>query len=329
MMTARCLTLLTFFLVAMSTISHPSFCAEDDSQTTMRVVATDDGYEFFEGESPILHYQAMPRSLNGKFERAGYVHPLHDLDGNVLTEDFPPDHLHHRGVFWAWHQLYVGDTQVGDPWICRDFLARVDSVKVLKSEPDSAGICATVHWVSPDRTTPTGELKPIIREETTIRTFRSDGSHRMIDFRIALVALEPSVRIGGSDDAKGYGGFSPRLRLPQDIRFIAEQGEVEPLKTAVNPSRWMDMVGSFSVDPTSGSGTTSGVTVLCHPSLPGFPHKWILRKTRSMQNPAFPGREPVPVPTDKPLELRYRIIVHRGEASAQQLAKWFANYSAE
>ena len=34
-------------------------------------------------------------------------------DGQVLTEDFPADHLHHRGIFWAWHQVYVGEKAMG------------------------------------------------------------------------------------------------------------------------------------------------------------------------------------------------------------------------
>ena len=328
-MAVKSLILPIVFLVVGTAFPLTTFGNDDGSPPAMHAVATDEGYEFFEGESTVLFYQAKPRSLDEQFERAGYVHPLYDLNGKVLTEDFPSDHRHHRGVFWAWHQLYVGDVQTGDPWICRNFLSRVDSVEVLKSEPDSAGIRSTVHWVSPERTTLTGELKPIIREETTIRAFRSSSNHRIIDFRISLLALEPNVRLGGSDDAKGYGGFSPRLRLPKDIRFIAEYGEVEPQQTAVQASRWMDMVGSFGADETGDVEALSGVTVLCHPSLPGFPQQWILRKARSMQNPVFPGRTPVTISADNPLELRYRLIIHQGAASADQLAAWFASYAAE
>lgn len=53
----------------------------------------------YEAGRPVLSYQRAPKSQQGRFERAAYVHPLYDLDGNVLTEDFPADHLHHRGVF--------------------------------------------------------------------------------------------------------------------------------------------------------------------------------------------------------------------------------------
>ena len=52
-----------------------------------------------------------PKAKDGKLARANYVHPLLDLDGEPLTEDFPADHPHHRGVFWAWHQVRIGGRQ--------------------------------------------------------------------------------------------------------------------------------------------------------------------------------------------------------------------------
>lgn len=303
--------------------------AEHVTSDGLRVTKTDEGYEILDGDRPVLFYQAKPKSLDGKFERANYVHPLYDLDGNIITEDFPQDHLHHRGIFWAWHQLYVGDTQIGDPWVCRDFLSRVDNVSIAKPSLEAAALEATAHWVSPDWMDSAGTMKPMVREETRIEVQRSRDGNRIIDFRIKLTALEPKVRIGGSDDVKGYGGFSPRLRLPKDIRFTAEYGEVEPQKTAVEASRWMDISGTFNKPKSDQENVVDGVTIFCHPSLSGFPQKWILRKARSMQNPVFPGRMPIALPAEEPLELRYRLIVHRGAVSQEQLKRWFDKYAAE
>jgi hypothetical protein len=303
--------------------------ADNKTPPPLRVIASGKGYEFFERESPVLFYQSSPKSIDGKFERAGYLHPLHDLDGNVISEDFPADHLHHRGIFWAWHQLSVGDTQIGDPWICRNFLSRVDKVTIITGSSDSAGIEATTHWVSPDWKDSSGTMKPIVREQTQISARRSRDDSRVIDFRIRLLALEPEVRIGGSDDVKGYGGFSPRFRLPTDVRFTAEYGEVEPQKTAVKASRWMDISGSFKDAVAGQENSSSGIAILCHPSLPGFPQRWIIRKARSMQNPVFPGRTPIMLSTEEPLELRYRLVVHRGPATKKQLNDWFDEYAAE
>ena len=62
---------------------------------------TADGIEISEGESKVLFYQISPTSFDGKYERSNYVHPLYSLSGEILKEDFPDDHPHHRGIFWA------------------------------------------------------------------------------------------------------------------------------------------------------------------------------------------------------------------------------------
>ena len=46
------------------------------------------------------------------------------------------------------------------------------------------------------------------------------------------------------------------------------------------------------------------MAILCHPSNPGFPQPWVLRRTKSMQNPAYPGARPVALSRTEPLVLR-------------------------
>ncbi|MCH2212076.1 MAG: PmoA family protein [Fuerstiella sp.] len=297
--------------------------SEPSAADRLCVKFSDEGAEISEGTSRILFYQKKPKSLNGEHTRAGYVHPLYDLDGNVLTQDFPEDHLHHRGIFWAWTQLYVGKTRVGNPWWCRDFLADVERVECLEDHEDSAAVRATVYWTSPQWTDPNGQPKPIVREVTTIRAYRRQADTRAIDFEIQLLALEKDVSIGGSENAKGYGGFSPRIRLPDGIRFTADYGEVEPQRLSVEPSPSMEITAKF--------GTTdklSGITMLAHPSLPDFPPRWILRSSGSMQNAVYPGRHAVPLSDENPLVLRYRFVLHRGKADPAAVAGWTADYAS-
>jgi len=293
----------------------------------LRAVTSGQGVEILDGNTPVLFFQQAPKAFEGRFERAGYVHPLYDLDGRVISEDFPDDHRHHRGIFWAWHQLIVGGVQIGDPWICRDFLADVKNVEVLPSTGrpphQSIAIRATVEWNSPKWVDDSGKRKPVVLEETIIRVSESDGLSRSIDFKIQLKAVEAEVSIGGSDDVKGYGGFSPRIRLPDGLKFRAQYGGVEPQTTSVEPSPWLDLTAEYGEDDS-----LSGVTILCHPTVPGYPQRWILRKKRSMQNPVYPGREAVPLSRDHPLLLRYRLVLHRGAVSDELIEQWFAEYQA-
>jgi hypothetical protein len=295
----------------------------EDSAALLHAVEQEEGVLLAEGDDKILFYQRTPKSLDGRWERAGYVHPLYDLDGNVLSEDFPEDHRHHRGIFWAWHQILVGDQPAGDGWAIADIGWEVTDVKPLPKLPDAAGIQATVVWKSNRLQSEDGAPLPVVKEVTTIRAHRAAKDVRLIDFEIRLHALVDELRLGGSEDEKGYGGFSTRVRLPKDVLFISRKGKLEPQVGAVEGGPWLDCVASYTDD-----GRPSGVAILSHPSLPAFPQPWILRSSRSMQNPMYPGREAVAIPRDKPLVLRYRLAVHRGDTAHADIEALQREYEA-
>jgi poly(3-hydroxybutyrate) depolymerase len=294
---------------------------EKSTETSFRFVPDAEGISILEGDAKVLRYQRATKSQEGKYPRANCVHPLYDLAGNELTEDFPADHLHHRGIFWAWHQVKIGDMQISDNWAVKDALWDVTDVET-RAEADHATLVATVHWKSPKWLDAQGEPKPFVREETTIRAQRANLDNRAIDFEIRLLALEPNLSIGGSQDEKGYGGFSPRVRLPKDIEFLGEKGPVEPQLGAVEAGPWVDITGTYGADKPSG------LAVLCHPSLPVFPPPWVLRRKGSMQNAVYPGAKPVPLSNEKLLTLRYRLVVHTGRATIDQVNGWQKEYAA-
>ncbi|SVB38186.1 uncharacterized protein METZ01_LOCUS191040, partial [marine metagenome] len=60
-------------------------------QPALKTKVTADGVLVTEGDAKVLFYQRTTKSRDGKHARANYVHPLYDLNGNVLTEDFPAD----------------------------------------------------------------------------------------------------------------------------------------------------------------------------------------------------------------------------------------------
>ena len=301
-------------------------CAQDPSKeiyTLLDVLEFDDGILVRKHETPVLHYQTKAISKNGTHRRANYVHPLYDLDGNELTEDFPKDHLHHRGIFWAWHQVIVGDQVAGDGWLTKDFDWKVTSTKTEDFEPLKIRISSEVVWQSSKITDKDNRPLPLVNESTRIDMHLKMDDLRMIDFEIRLLAAQPDVRIGGSDNAKGYGGFSARLIQPKDIAFHTANGVVEPKKTQMDCGNWVDIVGTFGK-----SDAKSGVAIFVHPSSAGFPQKWILRsKVKSMQNPVFPGRQPIALSQTEPTILRYRILLHRGEQTVDQLNAWYKEYS--
>ena len=287
------------------------------------ITETDQGFSIAEAEKQVLFYQRKHKSMDGKYTRANYIHPLYGLDGEILTEDFPADHPHHRGVFWAWHQVWLGDKKLGDSWAAQDFFWDVYNVEILTIDSQSPALKLHVYWKSPLFTDANGNQQPFAKETTTIRVHRAEDDIRKIDFQIELLALKDNMRLGGSEDAKGYGGFTTRIPLPDGLAFTGTNGPVEPTNLSVEAGSWLDFSGNLG-----GNGKTSGLAILCHKSTPGYPQQWILRRKGSAQNPVFPGREPVQLPREKPIILRYRLIIHRGDVNHIDFDKLQAEYNS-
>lgn len=282
-----------------------------------------DAAYFLEGKDSVLVYRASDTSLDGEFVRSNYVHPLFNLNGSTITEDFPEDHRHHRGVFWAWHQLYVGNTRIGDGWELKDFRWDVISMRQLKSESKSTSLQTTVLWKSPLWLDDVGDEKPLVHETTTISVYPKNNNVRIIDFQIELLGLETDMKLGGSEDDKGYGGFSWRTKLPEDIQFFDNKEELEPQNLPISGGAWLTMSGTMD-----SSGDLTQLVIIPHKENPGYPNPWILRSKASMQNAVFPypGAIPVVLSTQNPTVLRYRLLISDGSILQEDIQKFQDSY---
>ena len=269
---------------------------------------TDEGAWIKDHGEKVFFYQAKMKSLDGQTPRANYIHPLFGIDGFELTEDFPKDHLHHRGIFWTWHQVIIGDQPIGDAWECKDFVWDVHELEQVDINEKAVSFNAKIFWKSTLWLDDLGDQKPFLEENTKIIVQAKTENYRIVDFEISLLALEHDLKIGGSDDAKGYSGFSVRMKMPGDIQFTSSIGEVKPTVGPIHAGPWMDVSASLSK-----SGGKAGIVMMCSQDNPVYPDPWILRKKGSMQNPTFPGRVPVLISEKKPTILRYRLVVYKGE----------------
>jgi hypothetical protein len=264
----------------------------------------DHGVALSENGTPVFYYRKEPKTLTGTYVCNHYIHPLFALNGDTLTEEFPPDHPYHRGIFWSWHQLYADSLSLGDDWVAEHVTHDVTAVQT-DIENGNATLDLEVQW----RSALLENGRAFMKENTRITVYPTRAGVRLIDFEISLQALVQGVTMGGSDDEKGYGGFCARLRLPDDLVFTSEDGAVIPQTLQVIAGAWMDFSGTFGP-----SREPSGLAICCHPSTPNYPAPWILRQQTSMQNIVYPGRERVPLSMDRPTILRYRLVVHDGTA---------------
>ena len=278
----------------------------------INMVVKKDGFLFLEGADSIFFFQKTPKDLNGKFSRSNYIHPLYSPDGARLTEDFPEDHGHHRGIFWAWHQIRINDQQVSDGWELTDFEQKITNFE-YRLQKGNGLILTDVDWKSP--LWKNGN-EAYLREESQIIIHPKNGNFRRIDFEIKLKALTDRLSIGGSDDEKGYGGFSIRLKLPEDVVFSGKNGKINPINSAMEEGNTMKISGAMLK-----SGKKGGIVIFNNPSNPGSSTSWILRNKASMQNAVFPGRQPVAIPFDQPLILNYSMLVFQGDMNEKQIRK--------
>ncbi|NOR76521.1 MAG: hypothetical protein GQ525_15360, partial [Draconibacterium sp.] len=103
---------------------------------------------------------------------------------------------------------------------------------------------------------------------------------------------------------------------PEDVLFSGITGEIEPQNTAVESAGYVNVSGSLLDGNEKG-----GVVMIDHPENPDYPQSWILRKQRSMQNAAYPGRKLILLSTSEPLVLKYSLLVYVGKMSDKKIQK--------
>ena len=121
------------------------------------VTIRDDGktLQVFAKGKPVLHYnQATVESPDPKtpfYARSGYIHPLFNPAGQVLTDDFAPDHPHQHGVFFAWTNTTFEGRDINF-WDQRNQQGSVEHVKVTEqvSGPVFGGFTAILRHVDPE-----------------------------------------------------------------------------------------------------------------------------------------------------------------------------------
>ena len=141
-----------------------------------------------EQDKPVLAYnfgtivgEQVPEN-DPRRRRSCYLHPIWGLDGEVLTDDFPKDHYHHHGAFWAWPHVTV-DGKEYDLWVNAGIEQRFVRWLHQETGPVAAVIGVENGWFVGDR--------QVLTERVWIRAFRTGERERSLDLEIFLVPLVP------------------------------------------------------------------------------------------------------------------------------------------
>ena len=275
--------------------------------------AADSRYDIREGASPVLRYNQgtvpVPAGIATNYARGDYLMPLFGPAGELLADDYPPDHPHHRGIGWSWPVTRWGD-EVRDIWAVVGVWARPVAMRRAEAGPVFALLDAENVWKW-------GDTNPIVREEVLIRAFRQTGGDRFVDVEVRLTALADRVAIGGRPHG-GYGGFGLRAQSAEQRVITAY---VDPPAAAPRRS-WLDYSGVFA----GGKGPAS-LAILESVTNPLYPSELKTYPELNYVMPAFPGEREVPLSKEQPLVLRHRLWIHAGMASESRLAEIWSGYA--
>jgi hypothetical protein len=278
-------------------------------ETEDAVVITDNGVD-------VLRYQlAPPVGTKLAVESACYFHPVCTPKGVVVTDFAPTDHPHHRGIFlafvemhgkrdadfWGWGKY----APIKDRAILNRRVAGVKNVGTTDRDKASAtpGFVANNDWVA------AGER--LLDEQLEVAVKR-DGDANVIDLSYTLKA-EQDLTLS----RWAFGGFC--VRVPTEKKPVASgpKGKVDlPLPNHMKPETdWPD---ARWYDYTFADGS-AGVAVINSPKNP--PTLWHNQTAIGMLNPCITAPAEVKMKAGVPLVLRYRVVVHDGAVSKEQMEK--------
>lgn len=246
---------------------------------------------------PALVYNYGPQLREGAPEnrrRCCYLYPVYTPAGVSVLDDFPQDHYHHRGLFWAWPVVETGGHQY-DLWMNMTASHRTESTPVTRATAAEARLEARNFWQAGGH--------DIVREDLGITIWPAQGAARELMVELTLEALSAPVKLEGSREAgKSYGGFSARFAAREKTVLRAD-GLALNRDEDLNPHQWAELEGVYG-------GKRAVLRITSDPGNPGAPYQWCLRNY-GFVGASFPGRTPAvdgfTLQPGKPLKLAFRV----------------------
>ena len=271
---------------------------------------------------PMAVYHVGIRELPAQpmFNRANFFHPLMTPSGVTVTDDAPPDHRHHRGLFLSFTEVtWIGHGQrlKGNFWH-GDTAAKVTPGKVHYAR--GGPVCAAMA-VSHDFTI---GAQPVLEQDVIARSARVSERVNVLDVEYRVTALHGDVVLGPNFYSclqfRGAAAFNR-----PDLVFSYADGKPhrdvdhrnDPPREEPPLSPWFDETGLIHGQPV-------GATVAIHPSTPSS-RLCYSRGVKGL-NLDFLYEAPLTVKAGKTLRARYQVYLHDGtvaDAKIGDIARWF------
>lgn len=254
-----------------------------------------------------------PAGVSALQARGAYIHPLASPSGQVVTDDFPADHLHQRGVFFAWTRTALaleGRKLEPDFWNLGSGTGRIRAVEY---RPTASGFQAVHVWEAAVE----GKWRPVMDEtwEVAVTGPAQDpaapGAALLLDLRVTQT---PRVEI--ELPQYRYGGMSvrgARAWLPANGGMELSTSEGHNWANANNTRpRWADMTGRVE-------GTLCGVALMEHPSNEGAPNPVRVPPQYPYVIYSPPIAGPLRLAAGKAVRYRYGVLSHNSRLTPAEI----------
>lgn len=284
-----------------------------------------DGLDFKLGGRSVFTFVTTPAGVPSKeikpvFLRGGYLHPVFTPSGTLVTDDYPSDHYHHHGIWFAWTKTEFEGAHP-DFWNVGDGTGRVEFEALDKTwtGPVHAGFKSRQRYVALKE----GAAKTALNEQWEVRLYNV-GQNDQRYFLFDIVATQECASSSPLVlEEYRYGGMGVRghrdWKDKSKVTFLTSEGKSREDGNATR-ARWVRMSGLVN-------NQTVGIVVLNHPENFRSPTPLRLHPDDPYFNyaPSQLGRFEIK-PGEK-FVIRYRYVVADGAADKTQLDRLWGDYA--
>jgi len=264
-----------------------------------------------------------------------FLAPLRSATGQVVTRRFPMervegetnDHPHHKGLW-----IGYGDVNRINFWESEPEskpsgdnpkdkgLIRLEKLGEIKSGKKTGSVTATFGWITPQN-------EQLLEEEQTI-VFHADDKFRRVDVDLLLTAR---AKVDFGDTKEGFFAIRVADSMSGKNGGIMTNGEGAHTEKDVwgKSADWVDYVGTVD-------GQKTGILILDHPGNTKHPARWHARDYGLFAvnpfglaefNPKASSKGGLHMNPGDTAHFRYRVIVHAGDVSKRDIARWYSDYA--
>jgi hypothetical protein len=277
----------------------------------------DSTVEMFQGQERVTSYHIGPTSdgpREGGYRRP-FMYPVIGPDGIALTEFGKPhdptgSHAHHYSL-WVAHANVNGH----DFWSEKGGSIAHDRLQNEEDGPVFCRLIQATRWLI--------DKADLLHERRQVTLYNTPPEFRVIDIDLDFTPAGNEPVIFGKST---FGFLAARVRQSMTVfdgggEIVNSQGDQNEAGAHLKHANWIDQSGPIA------PGKWGGIAILDHPANPNHPTLFHCRND-GWACASFTGDAPYTLTPGKILHLRYRVLLHRGNAKEGNVQQHFADYEA-